>query len=90
MTTRSTNKLPTPGDAVLRYSYRKHSHEETASGVVAQNSGPAVDGGFYVTLTDDSVCAVDVYDTKRKEWIEKRPRFEGSPNYVKPNAKHKG
>lgn len=79
-TPRTSNKLPAPGDAVLRYRYREHSHEENPSGVVAQNSGKAIGGGYYVILEDDTVVSVENWDPKRKEWIEKRARYEGSPN----------
>ena len=84
---RTSNKMPEPGDKVLRYKYRDHEHEDLATGEVEEQAGPAVGGGFYVILKDSTVVAVEVWDTHRKEWIEKRPRFEGSPVKI-ANAKH--
>lgn len=86
---RSSNKLPTKGDAVLRYNYRDHSHEDRATGEVLAEAGVAVGGGYYVHLKDQTVIAVEQYDDLRKEWIEKRPRFVGSPN-LQRNAQHQG
>jgi hypothetical protein len=70
----STNKIPAPGDAVLTYKHRELSHEDRPTGVVDENSGPAVGGGYYVILATESVIVVENYDEEIEAWVEKRPR----------------
>lgn len=70
----STNRVPTPGDAVLLYKHRELSHEDRPTGVVDENSGPAVGGGFYVILESQSVVIVENFDEDIEAWVVKRPR----------------
>ncbi len=90
MTTRNSNKLPAPGDAVLRYNYKEHSHENVPSGVIAFDEGRAVGGGYYVRLEDDTIISVENFDAKRKEWIEKRPHYTNTENLKRKDAVNEG
>lgn len=79
MTTRQTNRKPQEGDLVLRYSYIKHEYEKDPTGRVHWLSGPAVGEGYYVTLMDDSIVAVEVnpesiVDDPAVIWKEQHPK----------------